>query len=192
MPTPLDETSLSFRQRTPYMEKGIILLAVQDIFPLRSNGKPVGPGWFGKHRSKTLTLEQAADHAAKRLPFAYRTGRLHSGDIVCAADCDVKRGINGPANFLTWAGQNFGHFDVNDVVHQGTKSGGVHFIFPLDGATPEANTLAFRNAVNTIPGVDIRGEGGFIRLYASFACGCEPTDDMPRGTWQFARPSDKG
>ena len=187
MPTPLDETSLPFLKRTPYMEKGVILLAVQDMFPLRRNGKPAGRGWFGQHRDKTLTLDQARDHAAKRLPFAFRTGRLHNGDICCAVDCDLKRGINGVANFLTWAGEQFGHFDINDLVHQATNSGGLHILFPLDGGTPEANAVAFRNAVNTIPGVDIRAEGGFIRLYAPCAIVCEPEKGMERGKFYFAR-----
>lgn len=185
MPTPLDETSLPFMKRTPYMEKRIILLAVQDLFPLRKSGKPIEREWFGKGRTKTLTLDQAANHAQKFMPFAFRTGRLHNGDIACVADCDIRPGIDGVANFLTWAGEHFGHFDINDIVHQRTKSGGMHFVFPLDGATPEANTLNFRNAVNTIPGVDIRGEGGYIRLYAPFAIVCEPEKGLPRGHWKF-------
>lgn len=192
MPAPLDETSLPFRQRTPYMEKGIILLAVQDLFPLRKNGKPTGRGWFGQGRTKTMTMHQAAKHAARFMPFAFRTGRLHNGDISCVADCDVKHGINGVANFVTWAATNFGHFEPDDVVHQRTKSGGAHFVFALDGATPEAKTLAFRNTVNTIPGVDIRGEGGYIRLYAPWAIVCEPEKGLARGQWALLDPSSCG
>lgn len=74
-----------------------------------------------------------------------------SGGIV-VVDVDVK-GKNGFGSISYWEAQH-GDFPETAVVHTG--SGGKHYYFHVD------NPEAFKNRVETLPGVDIRGDGAYV------------------------------
>ena len=152
----------------PCWAEGRMWVDVADLIPLRKdNGKPLGRHWFGRGRKKTMTLTQAQKYCdLDNVVFGFRTGRQADGTFVVVADCDVKNGIDGPANFMQVMQQ------MADLTHtpavalyQPTPSGGVHYFFGLHtghDCNPEAD---YRNRVSFVPGVDLRGQGGFVRLY---------------------------
>jgi hypothetical protein len=77
--------------------------------------------------------------------YGIPTGSVNGLVVV---DCDVSKGHPGIANFLA-----LGHVPKTATV--GTPSGGRHYYFRTD--------LQVRNSASKLaPGVDVRGEGGFV------------------------------
>lgn len=75
-----------------------------------------------------------------------------SGNIF-AIDVDVKDGKRGDESLLQWMSQ---HGDFPETVRQITGSGGFHLFFR------SSNIEDFKNKVEAIPGVDIRGDGSYV------------------------------
>lgn len=146
---------------TPCWWQGAFTVDLADLIPLTKSGRPIGRGWFGRNRTKTLTPEMAASHSERVGVYGHRTGWLASGIFLVVFDCDVKHGIDGISNFLAVG-------NSPTTLSQETKSGGRHYFFMLDLDRAKLQTDDARihgNRVNIMPGVDVRGEGGFVRLY---------------------------
>lgn len=139
--------------------------------PIPSNG----------HKAATTDLDQV--HAWwNQFPLA-NVG-LATGDAsgCWALDVDLRDG--GITNF-----EQFRSGRPCPAVEQKTGSGGRHLIFALDDQAGE-----IRNRVNVLPGVDVRGEGGYIIVAPSnhalgstyeWIAGSSPFDSNLRGapTW---------
>lgn len=155
METPI--ATLPYCPVTPCWLGGLLTVDLADLIPLTRSGRPLGKGWFGVNRTKTMSLERHGLHCENVGEFGHRTGWLNSGLFLVVVDCDVKHGIDGISNFLN-AGP------VPPTMNLRTKSGGRHYYFVLTSDQAEGRNV-FRNRVNILPGVDVRGEGGFVRIY---------------------------
>ena len=77
-----------------------------------------------------------------------------SGNIV-TVDVDIKpdEGKHGDVELRKWEAQ---HGDFPNTVIQVTGSGGLHYIFHLDGVEQ------YKNTMNALPAIDIRGDGAYV------------------------------
>lgn len=84
---------------------------------------------------------------------AIAMGRV-SGNIV-TVDVDIKpdEGKHGDVELKKWEAQ---HGDFPNTVVQVTGSGGLHYIFHLDGVEQ------YKNTMNALPAIDIRGDGAYV------------------------------
>lgn len=84
---------------------------------------------------------------------AIAMGRV-SGNIV-TVDVDIKpdEGKHGDVELRKWEAQ---HGDFPNTVVQVTGSGGLHYIFHLDGVEQ------YKNTMNALPAIDIRGDGAYV------------------------------
>jgi len=122
------------------------------VFPCREGGKePATPHGF---KDATTSIDRLAewwavsdDGNTRPLNLGLRTGRA-SG--VWVLDLD------GPEGLETLACLEQEHGPLPDTVTVGTPSGGRHLYFRL----PEG--LGVRCATRVFPGVDVRGEGGYV------------------------------
>lgn len=80
-----------------------------------------------------------------------------SGNLV-ALDVDVKDGKQGDFYIHSWQSE---HGDFPETVVQITGSGGMHFFFRCE------NLSEFKNTVEAIPGVDVRGDGAYVVVHPS-------------------------
>lgn len=154
----------------PRWENNRLWVNVADLIPLRTdNGRPISKGWFGRGRTKTMNVTQALNFLAREhVCFGFRTGLQADGSFVLVADCDVKHGIDGIGNFLQhmgWDAESMAS-DPPMGLPLSTPSGGVHFYFHVWPDAP-AQEVDYGNRQGFLPGVDIRGRGGFTRLYCN-------------------------
>ena len=122
------------------------------VFPCREGGKePATPHGFKDATTDTDRLAEwwavSDDGTTRPLNLGLPTGRA-SG--VWVLDLD------GPEGLETLACLEQEHGPLPDTVTVGTPSGGVHFYFRL----PEG--LGVRCKTRVFPGVDVRGEGGYV------------------------------
>lgn len=84
---------------------------------------------------------------------AIAMGRV-SGNIV-TIDVDIKpdEGKHGDVELKKWEAQ---HGNFPNTVIQVTGSGGLHYIFHMDGIEK------YKNTVDAIPAIDVRGDGAYI------------------------------
>ena len=84
---------------------------------------------------------------------AIAMGRV-SGNIV-TVDVDIKpdEGKHGDVELRKWEAQ---HGDFPNTVVQVTGSGGLHYIFHLDGVEQ------YKNTMYALPAIDIRGDGAYV------------------------------
>lgn len=87
--------------------------------------------------------------------IGWAMGLQPSGVNLVAIDVDVANDKPGKANFEAFAAEHDFADALRSTIMSVTGSGGFHFVFQL----PEGVTLT--NGI-LLPGVDIRGEGGFI------------------------------
>ncbi len=115
------------------------------VFPCGHDKKPLTP-----HGFKDATTDAATIKAwwARRPDAAI--GIDCGGARLLVIDCDVKHGVDGIAAFEALG---IAH---EKALHGRTPSGGLHILFSQNG-TPLGNT-----AGRLAPGVDTRGEGGYI------------------------------
>lgn len=77
-----------------------------------------------------------------------------SGDLfVIDIDIKPKKGKHGDEELLKWQAKNG---DFPETVKQRTGSGGQHQFFR------DPNIALYKNKVNAIPGIDVRGEGSYV------------------------------
>jgi Bifunctional DNA primase/polymerase, N-terminal/AAA domain/Primase C terminal 1 (PriCT-1) len=120
------------------------------VFPVTPGAKtPLHAGWQSE---ATTDVEQVAAMWRGRQPepnIGIRTG----GELF-VVDLDVKNGVHGVANWETLMSDHGGQILTRTVR---TPSGGLHhyFIKPLELVIPNS-------AGKLGPGIDVRGDGGFV------------------------------
>lgn len=87
---------------------------------------------------------------------AIACGRV-SGNLV-VLDVDMKNGKNGKRSIEIWEAE---HGDFPETVMANTPSGGVHYYFRVEDPSQ------YKNTVEAIQGVDIRGDGAYVLVYPS-------------------------
>lgn len=141
------------------------------VFPCEKNKRPlVGGG----HKTATTDVGQIAKWWSKReFPLAMigvPTGRASGIDVL---DIDAKNGRDGFTSVPRWR-------DLSPVIVR-TPSGGVHLYFRSSGT--------MRNSASKLaPGLDVRGDGGYVIVPPSFnkgdyhfeKGGIEDFDRLPR------------
>ena len=117
------------------------------IFPCAANKRPITSDGLYSATTDHNQIDQWFGGHPERL-IGLRTGR---GLFVI--DLDIKPGIDGIENFASVCERHGGIPDTATVL---TPSGGQHLYFWADGAT-------IKNSVGKIaPGVDVRGDGGYV------------------------------
>lgn len=84
-----------------------------------------------------------------------------SGNLV-VLDVDMKNGKNGKRSIEIWEAE---HGDFPGTVMANTPSGGVHYFFRVEDPSQ------YKNTVEALMGVDIRGDGAYVLVYPSGAGG---------------------
>ena len=87
---------------------------------------------------------------------AIACGRV-SGNLV-VLDVDMKNGKNGRLSIDIWQSE---HGDFPETVMARTPSGGQHYYFRVEDPSQ------YKNTVEAIPAVDIRGDGAYVLVYPS-------------------------
>lgn len=80
-----------------------------------------------------------------------------SGNLV-VLDVDMKNGKNGKRSIEIWEAE---HGDFPVTVMANTPSGGMHYFFRVEDPSQ------YKNTVEAIQGVDIRGDGAYVLVYPS-------------------------
>lgn len=120
------------------------------VFPVRRNKAPYTP--HGCKDAKTDT--RAIKNWWKRFPDAnigIATGSKSGGIIVIDIDIDEDKGVYGDESLREWERE---HGDLPDTWRAVTGRGGYHIYYRSDEK--------IKNTTNLYPGVDIRGEGGYV------------------------------
>jgi putative DNA primase/helicase len=138
---------------TPMLEKSAITYAQRfgwQVFPLLAGDKRP----LTDHGVLDATTDLAKIHRWwARWPganIAVACGPSH----LLVVDCDVKNGTDG---ILVWNELKAEHNFDDDTIIQLTPSGGQHIVYTVDP------NLRIRNSAGKLgPGVDIRGDGGYI------------------------------
>lgn len=150
------------------------------VLPVSSKKVPLIRSWPSKASSELDIIQQWW----KQYPYAnvgLATGR-ESGFWVL--DIDIKHGVNG----LESISKEFKDFDASTFpAHVRSPSGGLHIYFQW------CDDLPVTVAANVLPGVDIRGETGFIMAPPSsiniggeskhYECLGYPLDAIPAPEW---------
>jgi archaellum biogenesis ATPase FlaH len=87
---------------------------------------------------------------------AIACGRV-SGNLV-VLDVDMKNGKNGKRSIEIWEAE---HGDLPETVMANTPSGGKHYFFRVKDPS------LYKNTVEALVGVDIRGDGAYVLVYPS-------------------------
>lgn len=139
------------------IQQGILEAAVQYIengwavLPVSKNKKPI---ISNGSRGASKDIGQAVKWWVDEYPTAnvgIATGAI-SG--IWVLDIDMKGGVSGIDSLINHFGDDL-EIEDKDII-SGTPSGGRHLIYKI----PEGRTV--NNAQAVLPGVDIRGEGGYI------------------------------
>jgi archaellum biogenesis ATPase FlaH len=80
-----------------------------------------------------------------------------SGNLV-VLDVDMKNGKNGKRSIEIWEAE---HGDFPETVMANTPSGGQHYFFRVEDPSQ------YKNTVEALVGVDIRGDGAYVLVYPS-------------------------
>lgn len=80
-----------------------------------------------------------------------------SGNLV-VLDVDMKNGKNGKRSIEIWEAE---HGDFPETVMANTPSGGMHYFFRVEDPSQ------YKNTVEALVGVDIRGDGAYVLVYPS-------------------------
>lgn len=122
------------------------------FFPVRPNNKEPASGmvnFSARATSDPTLLRQIFGDG--RFNSGIACGRVADGLYLVGVDIDVKKGVNGfeTLEFMHMIGQEF-----PETWSQETPSGGEHRLF--------WSPVPIRQGVNICPGIDFRGEGGYL------------------------------
>lgn len=119
------------------------------VFPLQEKEKKPLPKSHGV-KDATTDAEQVAARW-DRLPSA-NIG-IATGNGLLVIDLDRKTGVDGVQSLLDWE-KSSGHVLPRETWSASTGSGGVHLFYRIEEQQ--------KNRANLLPGVDVRGDGGYI------------------------------
>lgn len=131
-------------QAIKYSEMGLA------VFPVRQNKTPYTP--HGCKNAKTDL--RAIKNWWKRYPDAnigIATGSISGGIIVIDIDIDEDKGVYGDESLREWERE---HGELPETWRAITGRGGYHYYYRSD--------KKIKNTTNLYPGIDIRGEGGYV------------------------------
>lgn len=120
------------------------------VFPVRKNKTPYTSKGFHDATTDLNTITKWW----KKYPDAnigIATGSMSHGLTVIDIDIDESKGIHGDESFRDWCDEEGVFIDSLTAV---TGRGGKHIYF--------TSTFPYRNKTGCLPGVDIRGEGGYV------------------------------
>lgn len=119
------------------------------IHPLKPGSKQ--PQWTTWQDRATTDLNQVyawwVGHKADNIGVA-------TGNGIAVVDLDVKHGNDGTARFKEWLDEHFGAILPDPPAATRTPTGGVHLWYRAEGPV--------KTCTNWRPGVDVRGEGGYV------------------------------
>lgn len=121
------------------------------VFPLRSHGKEPLTKNGCKDATKDLTMIKTWWERYPDANIGIATGQISNGLIVIDLDVDEEKGVNGVDSLDEWESEN-GCFPQSWQTITGR--GGNHLLFTTDRRV--------KNKVGCLPGVDVRGDGGYI------------------------------
>lgn len=131
-------------QAIKYAEMGLA------VFPVRQNKTPYTP-----HGCKDAKTDiRAIKNWWKRYPDAnigIATGSISGGIVVIDIDIDEDKGVYGDESLNEWEKE---HGELPETWRAITGRGGYHIYYRSDDS--------IKNTTNLYPGVDIRGEGGYV------------------------------
>lgn len=131
-------------QAIKYAEMGLA------VFPVRQNKAPFTP-----HGCKDAKKDKRAiKNWWSRYPDAnigIATGSISGGIIVIDIDIDEDKGIYGDDSLRNWENENG---ELPETWRAITGRGGYHIYYRSDEK--------IKNTTNLYPGIDIRGEGGYV------------------------------
>lgn len=131
-------------QAIKYSEMGLA------VFPVRQNKTPYTP-----HGCKDAKTDlRAIKNWWKRYPDAnigIATGSISGGIIVIDIDIDEDKGVYGDESLSEWERE---HGELPETWRAITGRGGYHYYYRSD--------KKIKNTTNLYPGIDIRGEGGYV------------------------------
>ena len=120
------------------------------VFPVRQNKAPFTP-----HGCKDAKTDIRAIKAWwKRYPDAnigIATGSISGGIVVIDIDIDENKGVYGDESLREWEKENG---ELPETWRAITGRGGYHIYYRSDEK--------IKNTTNLYPGIDIRGEGGYV------------------------------
>lgn len=120
------------------------------VFPVRKNKTPYTPNGFHNATTDIRTIERWwKEHPDANVGIA--TGSMSHGLTVIDIDIDDNKGIHGDESFRDWCDDEGVFIDSLTAV---TGRGGKHLYF--------TSTYPYGNKTGCLPGVDIRGEGGYV------------------------------
>lgn len=120
------------------------------VFPVRKNKTPYTPNGF--HNATTdlnVITRWWQEYPDANVGIA--TGSMSHGLTVIDIDIDDSKGIHGDESFQDWCDEEGVFIDSLTAV---TGRGGKHLYF--------TSTYPYGNKTGCLPGVDIRGEGGYV------------------------------
>lgn len=125
------------------------------VFPLKARSKE--PATIHGVKDATTNREQIEEWFFKRpgLNIGIATGSKSDGLFIIDVDIDEKKGKNGRDELKKW--QHEHGAELPETANAITGGGGFHLLYKTSDILPEV-----KNRVNMLPGIDIRGEGGYF------------------------------
>lgn len=120
------------------------------VFPVRPNKTPYTP--HGCHDAKTAP--RSIKYWWSKWPDAnigIATGSISGGIVVIDIDIDEDKGVYGDDSLREWEKE---HGELPETWRAITGRGGYHYYYRSDEKV--------KNATGVYPGVDVRGEGGYV------------------------------
>lgn len=125
------------------------------VFPCVHHGKNIkAPATLNGFHDATDDVDQIKKWWSDN-PKSYIGIRTGPESGIWVVDIDIKNDKNGMDELVNHFGEVF-DIDLKDNLIQKTISGGFHFVFQWC----EGDSV--KNKANVIPGIDIRGDGGYI------------------------------
>lgn len=135
------------------------------VFPVRADKRPLVQEWKDRASADERPVRSLWD----TYPAA-GVGIATGGGLV-VVDLDCKNGADGVQAFTEWADEHGVQWEPTTT----TRSGGQHVYFRA--AEP------YRNRVGVLPGVDVRGDGGYVVAYGDVP----PLAELPPLPYALAR-----
>ena len=122
------------------------------LFPCSFDKRPQFPGWKDLATSDAGQLRIWSNEFSGCM-WGALTGEAN-GFFVVDLDCGHAEGVDGMKSFKKYCDEH--GYEIPETLVAQTAGGGLHFYFKM----PEGRDI--RNAAGILPGVDVRGNGGFI------------------------------
>lgn len=120
------------------------------VFPVRRDKKPYTPNGF-KDAKKDKRAIRFWWNKWKDANIGIATGSVSGGIVVIDVDVDKDKGIYGDESLKEWENE---HGELPNTWRVVTGRGGYHYYYKTN--------QKIKSAASIYPGIDVRGEGGYI------------------------------